>query len=74
MSYKWARLNWLSPDWTFVQDTSSLSNLSPYGEIKGPDNGAVSSFLTSTPASGIVSLFPEGERVSSSARRTTKTN
>lgn len=55
VSYKWARLNWLSPDWTFVQDTSSLSNLSPSGEIKGPDNAAVSSFLTSMQALRIVS-------------------
>lgn len=73
VSSKRARVNWLSPDWTFVRDTSSLSNTFPSSEMKGSDNAAIFSSLMSSQAPGIESLFPEGERVSSSAHHTTKT-
>lgn len=56
------------------RDTSSLPNMSPSSEMKGPDNAAIFSSLMSSQASGMVSLFPERERVSSSAHHTTKTN
>lgn len=66
VSGKWTRLDWFSPDWTFVGDTFffSLQRISLLWNDR-PDNAAIFSFLMSSQASWIAFLFPRGDSVSS---------